>query len=121
MKKITDIAFDSKKTGVIILGGGVPKNFILQTMLITPKTHDYAIQITTDVPHWGGLSGSTIDEAQSWGKIGKTASKATAYIDATIGLPLIVGYVLQKKLYNNRKRLKFEWEDDELSYIGPEE
>ncbi|MCX8169580.1 MAG: deoxyhypusine synthase family protein, partial [Candidatus Methanomethyliaceae archaeon] len=67
--------------------------------------------ITTEPPHWGGLSGSTLDEAKSWGKVRKKAIRATVYAEATIALPLIVGYILQKNLHKNRKRLKFIWSE----------
>jgi deoxyhypusine synthase len=75
---------------VVIVGGGVPKNFILQSMLVTPKSFDYAIQLTMDRPETGGLSGATLDEARSWGKVGENARAVTVYSDATITLPLIV-------------------------------
>jgi len=65
-------------------------------MLDYTKGHSYSFQITADAPHWGGLTGSTLDEAKSWGKISKKATRATVYTEATIGLPLIVGYILQK-------------------------
>ena len=74
------------------------------------KGHSYALQITTDSPHWGGLSGSTLDEARSWGKIQKKATTATAYVEASIGLPLIAAYVIEKRLHRGRKRLSFSWD-----------
>ena len=90
----------SKKTAVIYVGGGVPKNFIQQAELIysvirraPAKGHDYAIQITTDAPHWGGLSGCTLEEAQSLGKVAQGADMTTVYADATIALPLLVNAV----------------------------
>ena len=92
----------SKSTGVIYLGGGTPKNFIQQTEVTAGKMgfkvagHRYAIQMTTDAPHWGGLSGCTFEEAQSWGKIAETAAKVTLYCDSTIALPLVVTAVAQE-------------------------
>lgn len=83
------------KTGVIYVGGGTPKNFIQQTQVTLSLTgnpgegHLYAIQIITDAPHWGGLSGCTLEEAQSWGKISLKAKKVTVYCDATIALPIL--------------------------------
>jgi deoxyhypusine synthase len=77
----------------MLLGGGVPKNYILQSMLITPRSFDYAIQLTMDHPETGGLSGATLDEARSWGKVGEDAKSVTVYADATITLPLIVSAV----------------------------
>ncbi|MCZ7357039.1 MAG: deoxyhypusine synthase [Candidatus Methanoperedens sp.] len=90
MRGLIDRCYDAKRTGVLIVGGGVPKNFILQSMLVTPKSFDYAIQLTMDRPETGGLSGATLDEARSWGKIGENARAVTVYSDATITLPIIV-------------------------------
>ncbi|MBU4077750.1 MAG: deoxyhypusine synthase [Euryarchaeota archaeon] len=90
MKGLIDRCYEAKRAGVFIVGGGVPKNFILQSMLVTPKSFDYAIQLTTDRPESGGLSGATLDEARSWGKVGESARSVTVYSDATITLPIIV-------------------------------
>lgn len=96
MKELIDIFCEAKRTGAIILGGGVPKNFIFQTALVAPTREegregfDYAIQITTDTPENGGLSGATLDEAKSWGKIGVKAEAVTLYSDVTIALPIII-------------------------------
>ena len=79
-----------KRTGIIILGGGVPKNYAIQAALLPEKPHDYVVQITTDSPHWGGLSGATLEEGISWGKVKERAKTATVYCDATIAFPLIV-------------------------------
>jgi deoxyhypusine synthase len=99
MKEMVDIFCDAKRTGAIILGGGVPKNFIFQTALIAPREQegfDYAIQITTDTPENGGLSGATLEEAKSWGKVGAKAKAVTVYCDATIALPIIVAAVRER-------------------------
>lgn len=93
MRGLIDRCYEAKRAGVVIIGGGVPKNFILQSMLVTPKSFDYAIQLTMDRPETGGLSGATLDEARSWGKIGENARSVTVYSDATITLPLIVSAV----------------------------
>ena len=90
MKGLIDRCYEAKRSGVFIVGGGVPKNFILQSMLVTPKSFDYAIQLTMDRPETGGLSGATLDEARSWGKVGENACSVTVYSDATITLPIIV-------------------------------
>jgi deoxyhypusine synthase len=90
MRGLIDRCYEAKRAGVLIIGGGVPKNFILQSMLVTPRSFDYAIQLTMDRPETGGLSGATLDEARSWGKIGENARSVTVYSDATITLPLIV-------------------------------
>jgi len=99
MKELIDIFCEAKCTGAIILGGGVPKNFIFQTALVAPprddgrEGFDYAIQITTDTPENGGLSGATLEEAKSWGKIGANAKTVTLYSDVTIALPVIMAAV----------------------------
>jgi deoxyhypusine synthase len=90
MRGLIDRCYEAKRAGVLIIGGGVPKNFILQSMLVTPKSFDYAIQLTMDRPEPGGLSGATLDEARSWGKVGENARAVTVYSDATITLPIIV-------------------------------
>jgi deoxyhypusine synthase len=100
MKEFMDICYNAEKSGAMLVGGGVPKNYIFQSMLVTPKEFDYAIQLTTATPHDGGLSGATLDEARSWGKVGKTAKSATVYADATITLPLIVA-ATKTRLENN--------------------
>ena len=109
------IAAESKATGVIYFGGGTPKNFVQQTevtaivMNAGVTGHKYALQVVTDSPHWGGLSGCTFEEAQSWGKISKDASMVTCHCDSTIAMPILVSALLeQKKLIRNRKRPKFE-------------
>ncbi|MFQ6011580.1 MAG: deoxyhypusine synthase family protein, partial [Nitrososphaerales archaeon] len=86
-------------------------------MLDYTAGHSYAFQITTDSPHWGGLTGSTLDEAKSWGKVSRKATRATAYVEATIGLPLIAGYVIHKKLWKDRKALRYKWQRDELKSL----
>jgi deoxyhypusine synthase len=89
-----------KNRAIIIVGGGTPKNFVLQTSMALPKVEQcgfrYAAQITTDAPQWGGLSGATLREAISWGKIKEEAKTSICYCDATIALPLIVAYLMAK-------------------------
>lgn len=97
MEELAQIAEKAKRTGVVYLGGGVPKDTIQLSTVIkslarggkeeTP--HEYAIQITADSPQWGGLSGCTLEEAISWGKISSQAKKATLYADTTLALPLV--------------------------------
>ncbi len=97
MEELAQIADRSKRTGVVYLGGGVPKDTIQLSTIIkslaqggeeeTP--HEYAIQITADSPQWGGLSGCTLEEAISWGKISSRAKKATLYADITLALPIV--------------------------------
>jgi deoxyhypusine synthase len=90
MDGLTDRAFEAETAGALVVGGGVPKNFVLQTMLVSPDAYDYAVQLTMDPPHTGGLSGASLDEARSWGKLEKAAENVSVYADATITLPLLV-------------------------------
>lgn len=118
-----EIAAQSPQTGVIYIGGGTPKNFIQQTEVTasvlgkSSPGHKYALQITADAPHWGGLSGCTFEEAQSWGKISEQAEKVTVNTDATIALPLLV-QALYERLKNKsvtRKIPSFGWKENGLN------
>jgi deoxyhypusine synthase len=102
------------KSAVFILGGGSPKNFLLQTepqiqevLGIDEKGHDYFLQITDARPDTGGLSGATPGEAVSWGKIDpdRLPDAVVCYVDSTIALPLITAYALSKHPARPRKRL----------------
>lgn len=106
-----EIVARAHTTGVIYIAGGTPKNFIQQTEITTSiirgqasAGHRYAIQVTTDAPHWGGLSGCSFEEAQSWGKIARKAKKVVVFCDATIALPLLVHAVMQNHRPVIRKR-----------------
>jgi deoxyhypusine synthase len=83
------------RTASIVLGGGTPKNFINQASVQAEfyddriGGHRYAIQIVTDVPHYGGASGSTLEEAQSWGKLATDAHRTTVHADVTVVLPIL--------------------------------
>ncbi len=90
MTHLNDLAFESEKAGAMVVGGGVPKNYVLQTMLVAPDAYDYGVQLTMDPPQTGGLSGATLDEARSWGKLEPSARNVSVYADATITLPLVV-------------------------------
>ncbi|MFB6120349.1 MAG: deoxyhypusine synthase [Halobacteriaceae archaeon] len=90
MTHLNDIAYEAERAGALVVGGGVPKNYVLQTMLVTPGAYDYAVQLTMDPEQTGGLSGATLDEARSWGKLEKDARNASVVGDATITLPLLV-------------------------------
>jgi deoxyhypusine synthase len=96
MPALMDTCFTTKKAGALLVGGGVPKNFILQSMLMTPNGFDYAVQLTGDRPDLGGLSGATLDEARSWGKITEAAQAVTVYGDATITLPILIAAVMER-------------------------
>jgi deoxyhypusine synthase len=93
MRKMVDLAWDAKQAGICIIGGGVPKNFIMQSLQFCPNTAKYAIQITLDRPETGGLSGASLNEAISWGKVNKNAKLSTIISDATIALPLMLWYL----------------------------
>jgi deoxyhypusine synthase len=79
-----------------VLGGGTPKNFINQASVQAEffddrvGGHRYALQVVTDVPHFGGASGSSLEEARSWGKLATDAEQVTVHADATIAMPLLV-------------------------------
>jgi deoxyhypusine synthase len=102
------------KSAVMILGGGSPKNFMLQTepqiqevLGIDEKGHDYFLQITDARPDTGGLSGATPAEAVSWGKIDpdKLPDAVVCYVDSTIALPLLTSYALARRKPRKLKRL----------------
>jgi deoxyhypusine synthase len=112
------IVYEAKSTGhtssVWILGGGSPKNFMLQTepqiqevMGIQEKGHDYFLQCTDARPDTGGLSGATPAEAVSWGKVDpdKLPDSVVCYADSTIALPLLTAYVLSRVKPRRHKRL----------------
>ena len=88
MKEIIDIAWTAKKRGVLYVGGGVPKNFIQQSLQFS-KGADFGIQITTDTPESGGSSGAELKEGISWGKMSEKGRFVNVNCDATIALPLI--------------------------------
>jgi deoxyhypusine synthase len=126
------IVYDAKKSGrtssVFIIGGGSPKNFILQTepqiqevMGIEERGHDYFLQCTDARPDTGGLSGATPGEAVSWGKVDPEALPdcVVCYLDSTISLPLITAYVLTRARRRKLKRL-YERRDAILETIRQE-
>ncbi|MCS6817467.1 MAG: deoxyhypusine synthase [Blastocatellia bacterium] len=109
------------KSAVLILGGGSPKNFLLQTepqlqevLGIQERGHDYFLQITDARPDTGGLSGATPSEAVSWGKVDpdRLPDAVTVYLDTTVALPILTAYALAKhpprrpkRLYDRREEL----------------
>lgn len=93
---IIDIMANSSHIGMIVLGGGVPRNTVQHTAAIARKGINYAILITMDRPETGGLSGSTLKEAVSWGKVKPLAEKITVVSDVLIAFPLIVASVLER-------------------------
>jgi len=84
--------------GVVVVGGGSPKNFTLQSsLMVEDGGFRFAVQFTTDAPHWGGLSGATLEEAISWGKIvPEDARLETVYSDATITFPIAAAAVMDR-------------------------
>jgi deoxyhypusine synthase len=140
VNETTAIVYKAKKSGgksaVLILGGGSPKNFILQTepqiqeiMGLAEKGHDYFIQITDARPDTGGLSGATPAEAMTWGKIDPDMlpDSVVCYTDSTIALPILAAYALSaapqrplKRLYDQRDALLAELQADYLSSNPPE-
>jgi len=130
--QFVSIGTKTKDVGVIYIGGGVPKDLTqLIAISVSPQTNDqgvagreghlrkglreyyyphkYAIQITTDAPQWGGLSGCTLEEAISWGKINsESGTRAVCYCDATIALPLIT-HALNERVKTKRKGLDMSW------------
>ncbi len=112
------IVLQAKRSGgrsaVVIMGGGSPKNFMLQTepqiqevLGIAEKGHDYFLQITDARPDTGGLSGATPSEAVSWGKVdpNQLPDSVVCYLDSTVALPIMVAYALTKKSSRPHKRL----------------
>lgn len=114
--ELTQLVVKSPCTAAFYVAGGVPKNYINDSVVMSyvfgkdTGGHRYAIQVTTDSPHWGGLSGSTLSEATSWGKISKKATHCMAFVEPSVSLPLIVGYVMKRGMAKSRKRISCEWE-----------
>jgi deoxyhypusine synthase len=104
------------RTASVVLGGGTPKNFINQASVQAEfydervGGHRYAVQIVTDVPHYGGASGASLEEAQSWGKLATDAEQVTVHADVTIALPILVSALAQsaRGTLAARKPLQFE-------------
>ncbi len=102
------------RSGVLIFGGGSPKNFMLQTepqiqevLGIDEKGHDFFVQITDARPDTGGLSGATPSEAVSWGKVdpSKLPDTVVAYIDSTVAMPILTSYALAARRPRTPKKL----------------
>lgn len=110
--ELTKIKLASKETGIYMIGGGVPKNFTQDIVVAADilgeeaSMHKYAIQITVADERDGALSGSTLKEASSWGKV-STTFEQMVYSEATIAMPLISGYAYHKGVYKNRKAREF--------------
>ncbi len=116
--ELVHLSITANKTAVIYVGGGTPKNFIQQSGAACylfdrdPPGHSYGIQITMDSPQWGGLSGCTFEEAQSWRKIAPDARFVTVNVEATVALPLIVSALAEgsRDAIKARQRPELDWE-----------
>jgi len=121
MAQIVNLSDD---TGAIYLGGGVPKNYINDSIVMADMMfdgefgHKYAFQVTMDRPEWGGLSGSTLGEAQSWGKIDEKATHAMCHIELSVALPLIAGAVFEGRKWHGRVAPSCRWDGDRLMGLG---
>jgi len=120
--ELTQIVVKSEKTAALYIAGGVPKNYINDSVVMAyifeaEKGHSYALQLTADVPHWGGLSGSTLKEAMSWGKIQPKATTAMCFVEPSVSLPLLAGFAFQRKLAAGRPPLRLEWDNDILKSL----
>ncbi len=110
-RELTQIKIKSKDSGILMLGGGVPKNFIQDTVVaadiigINTPMHKYAIQLTVADERDGALSGSTLKEANSWGKV-DSGLEQMVYGEATLTLPILASYSYHKGNWKNRKEKK---------------
>ncbi len=110
--ELTKVKIFSGETGLFMIGGGVPKNFA-QDITVSAEIlgkevnmHKYAVQITVADERDGGLSGSTLKEAHSWGKVDQGAEQMV-FSEATVALPLIASYVYHRKNWQKRKPKKY--------------
>lgn len=111
--ELTKIKLENPTTGLLMVGGGVPKNFAQDIVVAAEvllddefEMHKYAIQITVADSRDGALSGSTLKEASSWGKV-DLAYEQMVYAEATMALPLITGYSFHKKAHAARTGKNF--------------
>lgn len=104
LAKMIDTAWGVKKSAILYIGGGVPKNYIQQALQFS-KAASYGVQITTDRAEPGGSSGAPLKEGISWGKMSTKAKFADVFCDATIALPLIYSTLLDKIGIINKKEL----------------
>jgi deoxyhypusine synthase len=120
------LAAESPGSAVVYFGGGTPKNFVNQTEVTATfirnshSGHKYALQVITDAAHWGGLSGCTFEESQSWGKIAHNAKMVTVHCDSTIAMPMLVTALSEHSaLIRNRKKPTFQMTGRELEFTFP--
>ena len=106
--ELTQIKIDVRESGLLMIGGGVPKNFAQDVTACADvmghevPMHRYAVQITVADERDGALSGSTLQEASSWGKV-STESEQMVYGEATVLLPLLAGYAYHKRAFEGRE------------------
>ncbi|MGE5399080.1 MAG: 1,9-bis(guanidino)-5-aza-nonane synthase [Ignavibacteriales bacterium] len=111
--ELTQIKINSKESGIFMIGGGVPKNFTQDIVVAADilqenaPMHKYAVQITVADERDGALSGSTLKEASSWGKV-ETTYEQMVYAEATIAMPLITGYAYHKGSWKERKPKEYQ-------------
>lgn len=123
--ELVHMSITANKSAVIYVGGGTPKNFIQQSGAACylfdrdPPGHSYGIQITMDQPQWGGLSGCTFEEAQSWRKIAADARFATVNVEATVALPLIISALAERKAAEGRRLPELQWDYSDKMMAHP--
>ncbi|HOJ40230.1 MAG TPA: deoxyhypusine synthase family protein, partial [bacterium] len=123
VNETTSLVLHAKRSGgksaAFLVGGGSPKNFLLQTepqiqevLLIREFGHDYFFQITDARPDTGGLSGATPHEAVSWGKVDpeRLPDAIVCYLDSTVALPIVAHYALARRKPRKLKRLYYQRE-----------
>lgn len=121
--ELTQVVVKSPMTAAIYVAGGVPKNYINDSIIMSyifglERGHDYAVQVTTAITQDGGLSGSTLGEAQSWGKINRKARFAMAWVEPSVSLPLLAAYLFDKHPAPCRTRLSIEWDGQILKRLS---
>ena len=110
--ELTKIKIESKQSGLVMIGGGVPKNFAQDTVVagdylgFEVGMHKYAVQITVSDVRDGALSSSTLKEANSWGKVDQGAEQMV-FAEATLALPLIAGYAYHKGAWKDRAARRY--------------
>jgi len=120
--ELTHTKIKAGDTGILMIGGGVPKNFTQDVIVacdvleIEANMHKYAIQITVADERDGGLSGSTLKEASSWGKV-ETTFEQMVFSEATLAFPLLASYAYHKQAYTDRKEQRF---NDYLNKLNEE-
>jgi deoxyhypusine synthase len=122
----TNLVIRRPSTASVVFGGGTPKNFINQAAVQAEfydqrvKGHRFAIQVVTDVPHFGGASGASLEEARSWGKMAADVEQVTVHADATIVLPILASALATsaRELVASRKLLRFDLSGPAMAVDG---